>query len=398
MREERETARIERKQELKEALDEQSDKLERRIVKTMTDKVVEKVVTQLKGTIEEEVIKATEPVRQNLERNEEILAKLKKDMDALKAKVDNKENESNENETDFPALPRTEKPVHMAATWTEDNMQNRVEDKTYRKDEEEIRNILKKAKSAITFGPNTEEDFREIVSKLERDDKMDKREAEDKALQMMIIEFFELEMMMKKEHIDVIMKEHVKEIYPKTRTNWKAIVVKFHSEDIVDWIMRGKGKMRQGIEGSNKPVAENFVPGGMYRRYNAVKSIAYRIRHNEGLQTKITFGHTDICLVTSKRKEDFWGEPIKLTNLPDFQVRSLNGLDREKRTPSKAPGRERYGGTTTERDKRPLSLSPGNSPASKQTRQDNNAVSSESEREEIENVVTTRARGSRGKK
>ena len=35
---EQETARIERKQELKEALDEQSDKLERRIVETMADK------------------------------------------------------------------------------------------------------------------------------------------------------------------------------------------------------------------------------------------------------------------------------------------------------------------------------------------------------------------------
>ena len=74
-------------------------------------------------------------------------------------------------------------------------------------------------------------------------------------------------------------------------------------------------------------------------------------------------------------------------------------LTREgKRSPTQAPGRKRYGGTAGRSDKRALSVSPGHSPNSKQSKQaqlssnssiDNDEDSTSEEEQPASNMLRT---------
>jgi hypothetical protein len=215
-----------------------------------------------------------------------------------------------------------------------------------------------------------EEDWRQQTTRLVEEEQMDVKEAEREAGFHMVEEYLAQEMKMKGEHIQDVM-NLVEDWWPKGKTGWNAMVVRFRDEDIVDWILRGKGKMRRGVEGANKPVVENWVPGGLYKRYNAVRSVAYRIRQRDGLKTRINFGKNDFTLVTRKDGKENWSAPVALEkeNLPEFQLSdTVAALAREQRSPTQAPGRARYGGTAPRAEKRPLEASPGLSPSAKEMR------------------------------
>ena len=118
-------------------------------------------------------------------------------------------------------------------------------------------------------------------------------------------------------------------------------------------------------------MVENWVPGGMYKRYNALRSVAYRLRQKDGLKTRINFGMNDFTLVTRKDSRDHWSAPVPLEAeaLPDFQLSDLSAaLAREQRSPTVAPGRARYGGTASRQGKRLRVASPGLSPCGKELR------------------------------
>ena len=118
-------------------------------------------------------------------------------------------------------------------------------------------------------------------------------------------------------------------------------------------------------------MVENWVPDGLYKRYNGVRSLAFKYRNESKLKTQIRFGENDFCLVTRQNKTEYWSQPVSLTNLPDFQVSGQwAGPSREVRSPTQAPGRQRYGGTAGRSEKRALSASPGHSPLNKQSKQD----------------------------
>ena len=238
------------------------------------------------------------------------------------------------------------------------------------REEEKVKDMFREANSTLTFSPIAEEDWRQLTTRLREEENMGLREAEKEAGNRMLEEYFAQEMMMREEHIEDVMSQVVS-LQPKVRTGWNAVVVTFKDEAIVDWILRGKGKMRRGVEGANKPVVENWVPGGMYKRYNALRSVAYRLRQRDGLKTRINFGINDFTLVTRKNNSDHWSTPVPLEAecLPDFQLSDVTAaLAREQRSPTVAPGRARYGGTAPRQGKRLRVASPGLSPSGKEPR------------------------------
>ena len=196
------------------------------------------------------------------------------------------------------------------------------------------------------------------------------RKAEKQSGNFLIKEYLEQEMGVKGRDLEEVM-DQVVEIFPTNRTDWKTLAVRFENKEVAEWILRGKIKLRTGIVGENKLVVENWVPDGLYKRYNGVRSLAYKYRHENKAKTQIRFGENDFYLVTRENKNDFWSQPVPLTNLPDFQVSSQwAGPSREGRSPTEAPGRQRYGGTEGRTEKRALSASPGHSPLNKQSKQD----------------------------
>ena len=261
--------------------------------------------------------------------------------------------------------------------------------------EERIKEMFLEANSTLTFSPIAEEDWKQLTTHLVEEEKMDPRMAEKVAGHRMVEEFLNQEMLMKEEHIKEVMSQ-VETLWPKVKTNWNTLVVRFANETIAEWILRGKGKMRRGVEGINKPVVDNWVPGGLYKRYNALRSVAYRLRQT-GLKTRINFGMSDFSLVTKKDKRDSWSAPVSLEteNLPSFQLSDLPAvLTREQRSPTLAPGRARYGGTAPRQGKRLRVASPGLSPSGKEPRVEGEAGNTTDEEEEVEGSEIER--GTRG--
>ena len=238
------------------------------------------------------------------------------------------------------------------------------------REEVKVKEMFREANSTLTFSPIAEDDWRQLTTRLVKEENMGLREAEKEAGNRMLEEYLAQEMGMKEEWIEDVMSQ-VESLQPKVRTGWNALVVRFSDEAIVDWILRGKGKMRRGVEGADKPVVENWVPGGMYKRYNALRSVAYRLRQKDGLKTRINFGINDFTLVTRKDSRDRWSTPVSLEaeSLPDFQLSDVSAaLAREQRSPTTAPGRARYGGTAPRQGKRLRVASPGLSPSGKEPR------------------------------
>ena len=238
------------------------------------------------------------------------------------------------------------------------------------REEVKVKEMFREANSTLTFSPIAEDDWRQLTTRLVEEENMGLREAEKEAGNRMLEEYLAQEMGMKEEYIEDVMSQ-VESLQPKVRTGWNALVVRFSDEAIVDWILRGKGKMRRGVEGPDKPVVENWVPGGMYKRYNALRSVAYRLRQKDDLKTRINFGMNDFTLVTRKDSRDHWSAPVPLEaeSLPDFQLSDVSAaLAREQRSPTIAPGRARYGGTAPRQGKRLRVASPGLSPSGKEPR------------------------------
>ena len=254
------------------------------------------------------------------------------------------------------------------------------------REEEKVKDMFREANSTLTFSPIAEEDWRQLTSRLVEEENMGLREAEKEAGHRMLEEFLAEEMLMKEEHIEDVMGQ-VEYLQPKVRTGWNAVIVGFKNEAIVDWILRGKGKMRRGVEGANKPVVENWVPSGLYKRYNALRSVAFRLRQRDGLKTRINFGMNDFTLVTRKDSKDRWSAPVPLESecLPDFQLSDLPAsLAREQRSPTMAPGRARYGGTAARQGKRLRVASPGLSPSGKEPRVEEEEGGSQEDKEETD--------------
>jgi hypothetical protein len=331
--------------------------LKKEVLETMVENVVTKVVAQLKTNIEEDVTKAIEPVKISQDKTEAEVARLRSDLATLASRMDGQEKEIRDGHSSPPAA---QDPAAISQSAAGRGQRPAGED-------QKIQNMFREANSTLTFSPMAEEDWKQLTARLVEEEQMDVKQAEMEAGYRMVEEYLAQEMRMKSEHVQDVM-DLVETWWPKGKAGWNAMVVRFRDVDIVDWVLRGKAKMRRGVEGVNKPVVENWVPGGLYKRYNAVRSAAYRIRQRDGLRTRINFGTSDFTLVTRRDGKDHWSAPVALENLPDFLLSdTVAALAREQRSPTQAPGRARYGGTAP-REKRTLEASPGLSPLRKEPR------------------------------
>ena len=51
---------------------------------------------------------------------------------------------------------------------------------------------------------------------------------------------------------------------------------------------------------------ENWIPKQMYGRYRAVEELAYNIRKEEGLKTRVKIGRSDFLLSTRNPNTSIW--------------------------------------------------------------------------------------------
>ena len=63
-----------------------------------------------------------------------------------------------------------------------------------------------------------------------------------------------------------------------------------------------------------------YIPKQMYTRFRAIESIAYHIRQDEGLKTRVKIGHTDFLLSTRAANSSIWHSRYFPSNLPEIEI------------------------------------------------------------------------------
>ena len=248
-----------------ERLDQLVKNIEKNVKESLTEEVVKKVVKSLGPTImdkvEKEVSKAVEPVMKQQEKTEAELNKIKEVLEKLSDKVNSQEMVKNKIESEAPALQKEK----AGAVWgggqggkgAESGARETPE--IEKKEKGDIERMFSEANSTLTFSPMDEDEWKEIKAKGMEEGKMEECKAEEAAYDSLVADFLSQEMGMNGKELKEVMKD-VKDIYPKTSRDWKVLVVNFRSEATAQWVLQGKAKMRQGVQGENKPALENWVP------------------------------------------------------------------------------------------------------------------------------------------
>ena len=88
-------------------------------------------------------------------------------------------------------------------------------------------------------------------------------------------------------------KLNITRIFPPAKQDWNVLYVEFGSQFEVDTIFRHTRNM---VKKDHRVI--NWIPKQMYDRFRAVESLAYTIRKEEGLKTRVKIGRTDFTLLT----------------------------------------------------------------------------------------------------
>ena len=106
----------------------------------------------------------------------------------------------------------------------------------------EVRRLFFQASSTLTFSPIYKEDWQAQVNN-RVEEGIELMKAEQQAGNFLVKEFLEQEMGIKERHLEEVM-EQVVEIFPKNRTEWNTLAVRFENTAVAEGILREKAKMR----------------------------------------------------------------------------------------------------------------------------------------------------------
>ena len=110
-----------------------------------------------------------------------------------------------------------------------------------------------------------------------------------------------------------IEKLNITRIFPPAKPDWNVLYVEFGSEIEADTIFRYTRNM---VKKDHRVI--NWIPKQMYERFRAVESLAYTIRKEEGLKTRVKIGQTDFKLLTRDPNSSLWTTRHLPDNLPAF--------------------------------------------------------------------------------
>ena len=98
-----------------------------------------------------------------------------------------------------------------------------------------------------------------------------------------------------------IEKLNIIRIFPPAKENWKVLYVEFSDSSEVDKIF----SYTKNLTKRDHRVT-HWIPKQMYERYRGVESLAFSIRKDEGLKTRVKIGKTDFILRTRTPTSQLW--------------------------------------------------------------------------------------------
>ena len=135
-------------------------------------------------------------------------------------------------------------------------------------------------------------------------------------MMMEIKSYLKCEMKVKTSEIE---KLDIVRIFHPAKDNWNVLYVEFGNEYEMDKLFSyTRGMVKQDHR------LVRWFPKEMFDRYRAVESIAYSLRKNHGLKTRVKIGRTDIELSSRESTSTIWRRQGLPDNIPQFDFdRSL---------------------------------------------------------------------------
>ena len=118
-----------------------------------------------------------------------------------------------------------------------------------------------------------------------------------------------------------INKLNIKRIFPPAKQDWKVLYVEFSCSSEVDIIFNHTKNMNK----QDHRVTQ-WIPKQMYERFRGVESLAYNIRKEQGLKTRVRIGKSDFVLKTRSKNSQVWSTNQLPCTLPAIETSSRYSL------------------------------------------------------------------------
>ena len=242
-------------------------------------------------------------MQERLELQEQVNQELSLKINSLMREVEMmKEGVSLQQEA-FPVLPQPQAQQHH---------QVRVvgREKVIRSEDDNISRVYKedlcaKARKVIGFSP---------IEPRMLDIQMNSYGAKDleEAKMMEVKSYLKCELKVPPSSIERL---NIVRIFPPTKSDWNVLYVEFGSDHEVDTIFSYTKNMAKK---DHRVI--RWIPKQMYDRFRAVESLAYNLRQEAGLKTRVKIGRDDLVLSTRDPKSSIWSNRVLPSNLPEINV------------------------------------------------------------------------------
>ena len=316
MKQDKEDRLLQRKLDMKERAKQREEDM----------KSIKEMINEVVNT---KVLAAIKPVEEKLELQEKVNQKLYSELNSLTKELETLKQKCKSSKQGAPSVPEPQghQGHHEAAKAGQGvsgeqspvyrGVYSEIQD--YRGVYSEKQRLCESARKIVGFSPI---DQRMLGIQMQSYGAKDSNEA----MLLEVKSFLKCEMKILPSEIE---KLSIMRIFPPAKENWNVLYVEFESEKDVDFIFNHTSAMMKPDHRLMR-----WIPRQMFERFKAIQSIAYQIRKEEGLKTRVKIGQMDFQLSVRAPTSPRWCLRSLPSSLPEIELHQDPSLDL---TPSGRP-------------------------------------------------------------
>ena len=272
--------------------------------------------------VKKELSSVLRPLEERLEEQEKVNTDMARQFNTLKAEF-----EALKDRQEFPPLPE-----HRGQGCDGGGPSDTPKHETARRpimvcleaDEGEIKQMCADARRVIGLTPI---EPRMLEIQMRSYGARDKQEA----MLMEVKSFLKCEMKVEPSKID---KLDIVRVFHPAKDDWNVLYIELGNEYQVDSLF----SYTRVMEKKDHRVIR-WIPRRMYQRFSALQSVAYNMRKNEGVKTRVKIGEIDFELSIREQGSSFWRKCQLPDNLPKIEANLFSRFQNIVSPPAGRPGR-----------------------------------------------------------
>ena len=281
---------------------------------------MQKILEMIAIGVQKEVKSVMKPLEERLDMQEKTnmemsrqFITIKEELEALKKVMNGQEFPSLPSANSGPVFPRLE--LTRTLISSEDNLGAA---------EGEIKQMCADARRVIGLTPISPRMLELQINSYGAKDK-------EEAMLMEVKSFLKCEMKVKPSEIE---KLDIVRVFHPARDDWNVLYIELDSEYQVDSLF----SYTRVMEKKDHRVLR-WIPKKMYQRFSALQTVAYNMRKNDGVKTRVKVGQSDFELSIRQQGSSFWQRCQLPTHLPKIESNLFSSLQNSSSPPPGRPGR-----------------------------------------------------------